>query len=147
MVEERHHPSEKGAEAGAAGVIAAARLVGLFRRPAAVIDSGNRMVAANPPFCRLFRLDSDQVPGGRITDLAGVEWRDGLSTLYEGLSLGRLERSEFEVRAPAAGQAADDAAKIGFAVELRGDLARAIDLNGSLAAAESGMREAGVTLL
>ena len=39
-----------------------------------------------------------------------------------------------------------DAAKLGFAVEVRGDLSRAIDLNGSLDAARSGMREAGVIL-
>ncbi len=40
-----------------------------------------------------------------------------------------------------------DAAKLGFAVEMRGDLARAIDFDGSLKAAQSGMAEAGVTLL
>jgi len=40
-----------------------------------------------------------------------------------------------------------DAAKLGFAVEMRGDLCRAIDLNGSLAAAEEGMRAAGVALI
>jgi nicotinamidase/pyrazinamidase len=39
-----------------------------------------------------------------------------------------------------------DAAKLGFAVEMRSDLCRAIDLNGSLAAAEDGMRAAGVAL-
>lgn len=39
-----------------------------------------------------------------------------------------------------------DAAKLGFAVKVRGDLSRAIDLNGSLDAARSGMREAGVIL-
>jgi len=39
-----------------------------------------------------------------------------------------------------------DAAKLGFEVEVRSDLARAIDFDGSLAAAKAGMREAGVTL-
>ena len=39
-----------------------------------------------------------------------------------------------------------DAARLGFAVEVRGDLCRAIDLDGSLAAARDGMTEAGVTL-
>ena len=39
-----------------------------------------------------------------------------------------------------------DAAKLGFDVEVREDLCRAIDLDGSLAKAREGMREAGVTL-
>lgn len=39
-----------------------------------------------------------------------------------------------------------DAAKLGFRVTVREDLCRAIDLDGSLAAARSGMREAGVHL-
>lgn len=39
-----------------------------------------------------------------------------------------------------------DAAKLGFDVTVRQDLCRAIDLNGSLAAAQDGMREAGVAL-
>ncbi|MEL7092283.1 MAG: bifunctional nicotinamidase/pyrazinamidase [Pseudomonadota bacterium] len=39
-----------------------------------------------------------------------------------------------------------DAAKLGFAVTVRTDLCRAIDLNGSLAGAQDGMRGAGVTL-
>jgi nicotinamidase/pyrazinamidase len=39
-----------------------------------------------------------------------------------------------------------DAARLGFEVEVRGDLCRAIDLNGSLAAARDGMTEAGVVL-
>lgn len=39
-----------------------------------------------------------------------------------------------------------DAASLGFAVTVRQDLCRAIDLNGSLAAARDGMRAAGVTL-
>ncbi|GAA5075137.1 bifunctional nicotinamidase/pyrazinamidase [Roseibacterium beibuensis] len=39
-----------------------------------------------------------------------------------------------------------DAAKLGFAVEVRQDLCRAIDLNGSLAAANAGLKEAGVRL-
>ena len=39
-----------------------------------------------------------------------------------------------------------DAAKLGFTVTVRQDLTRAIDLNGSLAAAQSGMADAGVTL-
>ncbi len=39
-----------------------------------------------------------------------------------------------------------DAAKLGFNVEVRQDLCRAIDLNGSLAAAIDGMVAAGVTL-
>ena len=40
-----------------------------------------------------------------------------------------------------------DAAKLGFEVEMRGDLTRAIDLDGSLAAARQGMADAGVTLI
>ncbi len=40
-----------------------------------------------------------------------------------------------------------DAAKAGFDVTVRGDLCRAIDLDGSLAAAQAGMAGAGVTLL
>ncbi len=40
-----------------------------------------------------------------------------------------------------------DAARLGFEVEMRGDLARAIDLDGSLDAALTGMAEAGVTML
>jgi len=40
-----------------------------------------------------------------------------------------------------------DAAKLGFDVTVRMDLCRAIDLNGSLAAAQDQMRDAGVTLL
>lgn len=40
-----------------------------------------------------------------------------------------------------------DAAKLGFAVTVREDLCRAIDLDGSLAAAREGMREVGVTLV
>ncbi|MBC6408138.1 MAG: bifunctional nicotinamidase/pyrazinamidase [Rhodobacteraceae bacterium] len=40
-----------------------------------------------------------------------------------------------------------DAAKLGFDVTIRVDLGRAIDLNGSLAAAEQGMAAAGVTLI
>lgn len=40
-----------------------------------------------------------------------------------------------------------DAAKLGFDVEVREDLCRAIDLDGSLAKAREGMRAAGVTLL
>jgi nicotinamidase/pyrazinamidase len=39
-----------------------------------------------------------------------------------------------------------DAAKLGFTVTVREDLCRAIDLDGSLAAAREGMRAAGVTL-
>ena len=39
-----------------------------------------------------------------------------------------------------------DAAKLGFEVEVRQDLCRAIDLNGSLDAAREGMAAAGVTL-
>ncbi|MGZ9809056.1 bifunctional nicotinamidase/pyrazinamidase [Pseudoroseicyclus sp. H15] len=39
-----------------------------------------------------------------------------------------------------------DAARLGFDVTVRMDLCRAIDLDGSLAAAEAGMREAEVTL-
>ena len=39
-----------------------------------------------------------------------------------------------------------DAARLGFATEVREDLARAIDLGGSLAAAREGMREAGVRI-
>lgn len=38
-----------------------------------------------------------------------------------------------------------DAAKLGFDVTVRRDLCRAIDLNGSLAAADAGMTAAGVT--
>ena len=40
-----------------------------------------------------------------------------------------------------------DAAKLGFTVDVRMDLCRAIDLDGSLAAATSGMTAAGVTLV
>ncbi len=40
-----------------------------------------------------------------------------------------------------------DAAKLGFDTTVRMDLARAIDFDGSLAAAQSGMRDAGVTLV
>ncbi|MEO0746428.1 MAG: nicotinamidase, partial [Pseudomonadota bacterium] len=36
--------------------------------------------------------------------------------------------------------------KLGYAVTVRTDLCRAIDLDGSLAAAQSGMTAAGVTL-
>jgi len=39
-----------------------------------------------------------------------------------------------------------DAAKLGFDVTVRTDLARAIDADGSLAAAETGMRQVGVRL-
>lgn len=39
-----------------------------------------------------------------------------------------------------------DAAKLGFATTVRQDLTRAIDLDGSLAAATAGMADAGVTL-
>ena len=39
-----------------------------------------------------------------------------------------------------------DAAKLGFSVQVREDLCRAIDLDGSLAAARDGMRSAGVQL-
>ena len=39
-----------------------------------------------------------------------------------------------------------DAAKLGFKTTVRTDLCRAIDLDGSLAAAETGMAKAGVTL-
>lgn len=39
-----------------------------------------------------------------------------------------------------------DAAKLGFAVTVRQDLCRAIDFDGSLAAAQKGMADAGVTL-
>ncbi len=39
-----------------------------------------------------------------------------------------------------------DATNLGFKVTVRQDLCRAIDLNGSLAAAQDGMRAAGVTL-
>ena len=41
---------------------------------------------------------------------------------------------------------AADAAKLGYAVTVRTDLCRAIDLDGSLVAAQSGMTAAGVTL-
>jgi nicotinamidase/pyrazinamidase len=40
-----------------------------------------------------------------------------------------------------------DAAKLGFEVVVRQDLCRAIDLDGSLAAARDGMRETGVSLI
>ncbi|WP_299651293.1 bifunctional nicotinamidase/pyrazinamidase [uncultured Tateyamaria sp.] len=40
-----------------------------------------------------------------------------------------------------------DAARLGFKVEVRMDLCRAIDLDGSLASAQSGMAAAGVTLV
>ncbi|MBS4011423.1 MAG: bifunctional nicotinamidase/pyrazinamidase [Roseovarius sp.] len=40
-----------------------------------------------------------------------------------------------------------DAARLGYRVSVRRDLARGIDLGGSLAAAEAGMTAAGVTLL
>jgi nicotinamidase/pyrazinamidase len=40
-----------------------------------------------------------------------------------------------------------DAAKLGYAVTVRQDLCRAIDLNGSLDAARDGMMAAGVTLV
>jgi nicotinamidase/pyrazinamidase len=39
-----------------------------------------------------------------------------------------------------------DAAKLGFETEVREDLTRAIDLDGSLAGARDGMRDVGVTL-
>ena len=39
-----------------------------------------------------------------------------------------------------------DAARLGFEVTVRSDLCRAIDLNGSLVAAQEGMKAAGVTL-
>lgn len=39
-----------------------------------------------------------------------------------------------------------DAAKLGFSVTVREDLCRAIDFDGSLAAARDGMRDVGVTL-
>ena len=39
-----------------------------------------------------------------------------------------------------------DAARLGYAVRLRSDLCRAIDLDGSLAAAMQGMRDAGVAI-
>jgi nicotinamidase/pyrazinamidase len=39
-----------------------------------------------------------------------------------------------------------DAARLGFAVTVRQDLCRAIDFDGSLAAAKAGMAQAGVTL-
>ncbi len=39
-----------------------------------------------------------------------------------------------------------DAARLGFEVTVRQDLCRGIDLDGSLAAAQQGMRDAGVTL-
>lgn len=39
-----------------------------------------------------------------------------------------------------------DAARLGYAVTVRTDLCRAIDMDGSLAAAQDGMRAAGVTL-
>ncbi|MEO0566630.1 MAG: isochorismatase family protein, partial [Pseudomonadota bacterium] len=39
-----------------------------------------------------------------------------------------------------------DAAKLGYAVTLRSDLCRAIDLDGSLAAAIEGMRTEGVSI-
>jgi nicotinamidase/pyrazinamidase len=39
-----------------------------------------------------------------------------------------------------------DAAKLGFTVEMRSDLTRAIDLNGSLAAANAGMEAVGVVV-
>ena len=39
-----------------------------------------------------------------------------------------------------------DAAKLGYAVTVRQDLCRAIDLDGSLGAALTGMKDAGVTL-
>ncbi len=42
---------------------------------------------------------------------------------------------------------ATDAARLGFAVTLRQDLCRAIDLDGSLGAALSGMQQAGVQIL
>ena len=44
------------------------------------------------------------------------------------------------------GYSALDAARLGFDVELREDLCRAIDLDGSLAATRASMREAGVRL-
>lgn len=40
-----------------------------------------------------------------------------------------------------------DAARLGFAVTVRGDLCRAIDAGGSLAAAQGAMRAAGVALV
>ncbi|MEC9104302.1 MAG: isochorismatase family protein, partial [Pseudomonadota bacterium] len=40
-----------------------------------------------------------------------------------------------------------DAAKLGFDVTVRQDLCRGIDLNGSLSAAITGMKEAGVTIV
>ena len=40
-----------------------------------------------------------------------------------------------------------DAAKLGFSVTVRSDLCRAIDLDGSLAAARTGMQEAGVHII
>lgn len=40
-----------------------------------------------------------------------------------------------------------DGARLGYEVEVRQELCRAIDLDGSLAAAQAGMRDAGVTLL
>jgi nicotinamidase/pyrazinamidase len=40
-----------------------------------------------------------------------------------------------------------DAARLGFRTEVRTDLTRAIDMDGSLAAARTGMTEAGVTLV
>ena len=40
-----------------------------------------------------------------------------------------------------------DAARLGFAVTVRLDLSRAIDLGGSLAAARAGMQAAGVVLV
>ncbi len=45
------------------------------------------------------------------------------------------------------GYSAQDAARLAFAVEVREDLSRAIDLNGSLAAARAAMRAAGVALV
>ncbi|MBD0864735.1 MAG: bifunctional nicotinamidase/pyrazinamidase [Rhodobacteraceae bacterium] len=71
------------------------------------------------------------------TGLEGYMWTRGLNQLtLVGLA------TDFCVN-----YSAQDAAKLGFEVTVRQDLCRAIDLNGSLAAAQNDMADAGVTLM
>lgn len=69
----------------------------------------------------------------------------GLDGLLRGLGVERLTlaglATDFCVHFSAV-----DAARLGYAVTVREDLCRAIDLDGSLAAARDAMRGAGVTL-
>lgn len=100
MTKDQQSSPKKGQSQGSGEDSAAGRrLLGLFRRPAVLLDRELRILAVNEPFCRLFKVVADAVVGETLDRLRDVQWgEEGERAILEGLGEGRSDRSEFEVR-------------------------------------------------